>query len=78
MTNKGKAIKLCCNTCTARKCCNKTLSDSCDDYKHVMKMAKWKDKQLIEKAAERLEENASSYMSRAIGKWVDMLLRNMI
>lgn len=53
MTNKERARQICrCNICTARECCNKTLSDCCDEFKHIMKMAKWKEKQMIEKAAD--------------------------
>ena len=46
ITNKERARQIChCNICAPQECCNKTLSDCCDEFKHIMKMAEWKDKQ---------------------------------
>lgn len=53
MTNEEKTNKICCKNCTLKSFCKK--KGRCDMYKSVLKMAVWKDQQMIEKAVEWLE-----------------------
>lgn len=52
MRNEEKAHELCgCNTCFARKWCSSTADDCCEEFKHVLQMAEWKDEKEEERIA---------------------------
>lgn len=51
--NEEKARELAkCNTCSCAKLCKGIEDDCCDEFEHLLAMARWKDEQILVKALE--------------------------